>query len=186
MNKGLYLAGCLTLFIIGSLFFFYQESWLIITSPFYKQTELSANLQHNTTYKTITLYGWLNNTLKIESTEIIYSDNVAQNIKLLLNSWLLFLEDEHITDKQTQIMSVALSISKQEAFISLNQPPFDPASSTHQKLMWIESMLKTIRENKIPITSIRLLVHHQPLLDDHLNFDISWPIAGFVQPQSTI
>ena len=181
MKKIIYVTSCIALCAIGCLFFLYQESWIVIISPFSKQTEHIQATQGNTTYKTITLYGWQNNNYKKESTEIIYSDNVAQNLKLLLNSWLIFLEDEHITDKQTQVMSVALSHAKTEAFISLNQPPFDQVWSTHRKLMWIESMLKTIRENKIPITCFRLLVHHQPLQDDHLNFDISWPISGFVQ-----
>lgn len=176
-----YIISCFALCLIGSLFFLYQESWIIITSPFHTQLLSTESSQQNACYKTVILYGWLNDKLKTESTEIIYSDNVAQNIKLLLNSWLLFLEDEHISDKQTQVMSIALSVSKQDAFISLNQPPFDPASSTYQKLLWIESLCKTVKENKIPITSIRILVHHQPLIDDHLNFDISWPISGFLQ-----
>lgn len=181
MKKILYISSYIILLLIGSFFFLYQESWIIITSPFNTQKENNVFLQNNTTYKTITLYGWQNNNYKKESTEIIYSDNIAQNLKLLLNSWLIFLEEEHITDKQTQIMSVTLSHSKAEAFVSLNQPPFDQAWSTYRKLMWIESLLKTIRETKIPVSSIRILVHHQPLQDDHLNFDISWPINGFTQ-----
>lgn len=181
MKKILYLGCCLILLLSGCIFFLYQESWIIMTSPFNTQAENNSSLQNNIIYKTITLYGWQHNAYKKESTEIIYSDNIAQNLKLLLNSWLIFLEDEHITDKQTQIMSVALSHSKVEAFISLNQQPFDTTWSTYNKLTWIESMLKTIREAKIPINSIRLLVHHQPLQDDHLNFDISWPVTGFTQ-----
>lgn len=182
MKKIIYLIiSSLSVFFIGGIFFLYQESWIIITSPFEKQQVQSFSSEQKTTYKTITLYGWQSNVYKKESTEIIYSGNIAQNLKLLLNSWLIFLEDEQITDKQNQIMSVALSHSKSEAFISFNQPPFDTSWSTYRKLMWVESLLKTIRENKIPINSIRMLVHHQPLQDDHLNFDISWPINGFVQ-----
>ncbi|MBI2353085.1 hypothetical protein HYV11_02460 [Candidatus Dependentiae bacterium] len=170
----------LPFFCVGGLFFLQQESWIIITSPFQKQATELVTSQLNTEYKTVLLYGWRNGEFKSESTEIIYSDDIALNMKLLLNSWLLFLEDEHITEKQTQIMSVALSVSKQEAFISLNQTPFDMNASTYDKLMWIESLLKTVKENKIPIAALRLLVHHQPLLDDHLNFDIAWPISGFL------
>lgn len=181
MKHYAYILICSGLILLGSLFFLYQESWIVITSPFVKQEAINSEFGEQIHYKTITLYGWHNNAYKTESTEIIYSDDTAQNLLLLLNSWLLFLEDEHISEKQTQTMSVALSYSKQEAFISLNQPPFDNASSTYHKLMWVESMLKTIRENKIPIAAVRLLVHHQPLQDDHLNFDISWPIFGFIQ-----
>ena len=181
MKNFIYLTFCILLIILGTIFFLYQESWIIITSPFLRQETINSQVQEQTTYKTVMLYGWKNNNYKTESTEIIYSNNISKNINFLLNSWLLFLEDEHITEKQTQVMSVALSNSKQEAFISLNQQPFDIESSTYDKLMWVESLLKTIRENKISISAIRLLVHHQPLQDDHLNFDISWPIAGFIQ-----
>ena len=181
MKNNQYLLICFLLCSLGIFFYLYQESWVVITSPFVRQQTYDSMAQKNATYKMMTLYAWQQNNLKKESTEIMYTDDIAQNIKLLLNSWLLFLEDERITDKQTQIMSVALSPTKTEAFICFNQPPFDAAWSTYQKLMWTESMLQTIRENKIPITTIRLLVHHQPLQDDHLNFDISWPIIGFVQ-----
>lgn len=168
---------------LGFLFFLYQESWIIFTSPFAQQEEINPILQQNISYKSVTLYCWHNNTYKKETTHIIYSENTGENIKHLINQWLIFLDDEHITNKETQIISVALSPSKQEAFICLNQPPFDKSWNTYQKLMWIESILKTIRENKIPITHARFLVHHQPLQDDHLNFEISWPISGFAHQQ---
>ncbi len=168
---------------IGSLFFLYQESWIIITSPFSSQQEESNTLQQNTTYKTVTLYAWQQTKLKQETTQVVHSDNTAQNIKLLLNAWLLFLEDEHLAEQENQISSVALSPSKQEAFISLNQYPFDKSWSTYKKLMWTESLLKTIKDNKMPIQSVRLLVHHQPIQDDHLNFELSWPVIGFTSQQ---
>lgn len=166
------------LFVIGCLFFYYQESWIIITFPFTNNLQHSQ-IQQNITYKTITLYAWQNNKLKQETTEIVYSDNIAQNIKQLLNSWLIFIEDEHLTDQENQAISVALSPSKQEAFICLNKNPFEKQWSTYQKFMWINSLLKTLKNNKIPISAVRLLVHHETLQDDHLNFDISWPITGF-------
>lgn len=172
---------CIILLFTGAFFFFYQESWFIITCPLIHKEEYNPLQHQNIIYQTVNLYAWSHNKYKSETTEIIHSDNIAQNIKLLLSSWLMFLDDEHITDKDTQIISVCLSPSKQEAFICLNQYPFERDWSSYQKLMWIESMLKTIRENKVPITAVRLLVLHEPLLDDHLNFNISWPILGYLQ-----
>ena len=176
-----YSVGCSLLFVFGLLLFFYQESWFIITCPLIHEETYNPLYHQNTSYKTITLYAWSQNKYKKETTEIIHSDNTTQNIKLLLNSWLQFVDDEHITDKETQIVSVSLSPSKQEAFICLNQYPFEKDWSTYRKLMWIESLLKTLRDNKIHISGIRLLVLHQPLIDDHLNFECSWPISGYLQ-----
>lgn len=181
MRNLLYIATCSILCLLGGFFFLIQESWIVITSPFAQQQAQQTTQQKNTAYKTVTLYSMQNNNqIKKETTEIVYSDNTAHNIKLLLNSWLLFLEDEHIIEHENHIISVSLSSSKQEAFICLNQYPFEKSWSTYKKMMWIESLLKTIRENGISITSIRLLVQHQPLQDDHLHFELSWPIKGFI------
>lgn len=179
MNKIYMTVILITCTMLGFFYFLYQESWIIITSPFEPQETINPSFKKNLDYKPVTLYYLYQQSIKTETTEILYSENTADTIKNLINHWLLFLEDEQITSKETQVLSVALSQSKQEAFICLNQPPFNPMWNTFQKLMWVESMLKTIRNNNIPITTIKILVHHQPLQDDHLNFDISWPISGF-------
>lgn len=183
MKKYTYFAVSLLLLAFGALFFLYQESWIIFSIP---KTQTSTNVSSNQqkiNSKEVTLWVWSSNagTFKKETAEIIYGQDITQNIKLLLNSWFLFLEEEGLTDKQIFVQSVALSPSGSEAFISLNQYPFDKSASTYQKLMLVESLLKTLQENKIPITYIRLLVHHQPLQDDHLNFDTAWPIQGYLQ-----
>ncbi|MBM17787.1 MAG: hypothetical protein CL947_01805 [Epsilonproteobacteria bacterium] len=181
MKNMYYIIACISMTLVGSLFYLQQESWIIITSPFDYDNKINPIAKKYTSYKTVTLYAWNQNHLKQEVTDIIYSDNVSQNLKQLINSWFLFLDDEDIMTQETYVESVILSPSKQEAFISLNQIPFEGSWSTYQKLFWIEGMLTTIKNNKIPITAIRLLVHHQPLQDDHLNFAIPWPITGFLQ-----
>ena len=45
--------------------------------------------------------------------------------------------------------------------------------------MWIEELLKTIKESGIPVQTIRLLVYSKPLQDNHLDFSHSWPISGY-------
>ncbi|MCX5923986.1 MAG: hypothetical protein NTZ68_00975 [Candidatus Dependentiae bacterium] len=182
MKKSIYFLASITLVAIGSLFFLYQESWIVFSIP-KSQTSTAASLkQQKINSKEVSLWVWSDRKVfKKETAEIIYGQDTAQNIKLLLNSWFLFLEEEGLTDKQIFVQSVALSPSGSEAFISLNQYPFDKSCSTYQKLMLIESLLKTLHENKIPIAFIRLLVHHQPLHDDHLNFEAAWPIAGYLQ-----
>ena len=166
--------------LAGSIFYLYQESWLIINFPSKIVETERSTLKKNIYYKSAMLYGWQGNKLKNEAVEIISSDDNSETIRQLCNSWLKFLEDIDATSKETKIISVALSPSKQEAFICLNQPPFESQWSTYQKLLWIEGLLKTLRENKIAISFVRILNHHQPLQDDHLNFDISWPIEGFI------
>jgi len=183
MKKTIYLLICLILLIIGSLFFLYQESCIVFFWPNQQQLP-NHSLNQNSFHKQVTLWCLrVNNrqsSNKKETAEIMFSDDVTQNIKLLLNKWFLFLEEENTTSKQIIVQSVAISPSGGEAFISINQYPFDKDESTYCKLMIMESLLKTVRENGIPISSIRLLINSQPLIDDHLNFDISWPVCGYI------
>jgi hypothetical protein len=44
----------------------------------------------------------------------------------------------------------------------------------------IEGLLKTLRENDIKIQRIHFLLHHQPLVDYHLDFSHPWPLEGFL------
>lgn len=179
MNKFIFISILLVFTGLGIFFYLYQESWFIIHFP----SSMTAKNERAKLIKSqeIPVWIWYKNSLKKESLEIIVSDNTAQTLKILLNSWFALLEEENIIDKQITIQSVALSASNQEAFICFNQYPFNPQSSTYEKFMIMESMLKTIKDAKLGITHIRLLIHHQPLLDDHLNFNISWPIQGYLQ-----
>lgn len=165
---------------IGCLFFLYQESYIIISLPF-KQTISAQTIKNstNTHLQNVSLWFFTHNKYKKETTEIVFSDDSAQNIKLLLNNWFLVLEQEGIINQQINLQLVAQGKSK-DLFISLSQSPFNRESSSYQKLMIMESMLKTIRENQPGISSVWLLVQYQPLIDDHLNFEIGWPIEGFL------
>lgn len=168
----------ITLLLCGVLFFLHQEDWIIInfstSKNFMKKNNVTMQPQETA------LWIFINGALKKEITEIIFSDNHAQTIKLLINSWLATLDEENIIDKQITVQSVILSPSGQDAFICLTESPLGKQASTHTKLMIMESMLKTLKDANLGLHNIRLLVHHQPIQDAHLNFDISWPINGYI------
>ena len=178
MNKLILITVSIILLGLGSLFFLHQESWIIVSLPCTTLTQAKSTTKIKS--EEITVWFWKKGSFHKETTEIIVSDDIAQTLKLLINNWFNLLEEEGITDKQITVQSVALAPSGQEAFISLNQQPFDKQASTHAKLMLMESLLKTINQAKLGITSVRLLIHHQSLQDDQLNFDISWPIQGYL------
>ncbi|MBP6892410.1 hypothetical protein KBB68_02405 [Candidatus Babeliales bacterium] len=168
----------ITLLFCGIFFFLYQESWIIINLP-------SNNIAQPKTLNAIQpkdaiLWIFKDETLKKETTEIIFSNDHVQTIKQLLNHWLTTLEEEHIIDKQITVQSVILSSSGQDAFICFQENFLNKQASCFTKMMILESMLKTLRDAKLGIINVRFLVHHQPMLDHHFNFDISWPIAGYV------
>ncbi|HZW61067.1 MAG TPA: hypothetical protein VFF04_02480, partial [Candidatus Babeliales bacterium] len=97
-----------------------------------------------------------------------------------INSWLSLLDEEHIMDSKVMLQTAILSQSGQEAFLSFDRNPLPAECATFETWMWVEGLLKTIRENDIQLQSIRFLVHHEPLIDEHLDFSNSWPAQGFL------
>jgi hypothetical protein len=177
--KKLFLYFISVLFFLGGILFFcYQESWIIINIP---QNTGFIKLQKPTVKKScVPLWAFKQNKWITETTEIIKNDAIVETLQNLLNSWFLFLEEEQILGQAITVTSVVMSPTNTLAFISLSQNPLNPQASTYESMMLMESMLKTIRENKIPIQSIQLLVKHQPLIDQRLNLSIPWQISGYI------
>jgi hypothetical protein len=179
MNTYLKISLILTCFFIsGILFFAYQESWIIINIP---QTSIWKNLQ-NPKNTTINCYLWAfkNNQWIKEEKQINKTEDTAQMIQSLLNNWFLFLQEEHILRKTITVDSCILSPTKKLAFISLNHNPFNSQATTYECLILIEGCLKTIRENKIELQDIQILLNHKPWTDHRLNMEIPWPITGYM------
>lgn len=168
--------------LLGGLFFAYQAQWIILFSPF--STQSLEPTQNNIAIKpkSITLYFWKHEKWQKETSSIIWSHNQSSNIKILSNQWFNLMEDEGILDHDIQAMSVIIS-QNHEAFISLNKYLFHQSDATYHKMMVIEGLLKTLHQNGVKVQSVRFLIHHQPLKDDHLNFNFSWPLTGYIKSQ---
>jgi len=169
-------------FIIGFAFHAYQKEWVILLLP-YQTADIQTQTQaDDATYsqKKIVLFFWKHEQWHKEHNSVIWSSDVTHNVKTIINNLLTLLEDEKIIDTDIQLLSAVITSNK-ELFLSFNKDLFNAQAATHAKLMVIHALLKTLHENKIPVQSVRFLVHHQILTDDHLNFSIPWPIMGYVQ-----
>lgn len=177
MNKlALYFISIL-LFLFGVIFFCYQESWIIINIP--QNTNLRALQKSPIEEIPVKLWAFKNNQWITETKQII-KNNTNQTLQNLINSWFSFLEEEQVVNQRILANSVIISPNNTTAFISLNQSPFNNQSSTYEMLMLIEGMLKTIKENKIAIQSVQLLIQHKPINDHRLNLSIPWNINGYI------
>ena len=165
------------LFCIGSLLFFYQESWIIINIPTTQDVTVLGNISSKQS-KNITIYLWKKDRFEQELSEIFITNNQAQTIQQIVYHFFANYEDMVNSDKQILVQSVILSPSEKQAFISLNHTPFSTQSSTFEKYMIIKSLLKTLLEADLTITHVYLLVQHQPLIDRHLNFQVAWPLIS--------
>lgn len=163
--------------ILGLTLFAYQESWIIFMIPNKKN---AIKLPTKTKPTEAVFYFWKHEKWGKEKISYITSPNPAETIQTIAHLYFRVLDDEEIIKNDVTVQSVVLHANKQIAFISCNQTPFDAQNNTRQKLMVIEGLLKTLRKNNIAVPSIQLLVNHQPLEDDHLDFTIPWPLQGYV------
>ncbi len=162
--------------LMGLIFYAFYNNLILFRSSFIdmpvKQSEVYLK-------KKVLLFFYQNGKERIEEKELLWPANQQKAIIYLVGSWLATLDEEHVIDKKVTVQSVMLSPSYQEAYISFDRNPLNKESSTYEKLMWVESLLKTLRENGIKVQSIYFLVHHQPLHDYHLDFTHGWPVTGF-------
>lgn len=184
MNKKSLIILSLSCAVIGMLMYAFAKDLIIIRSPSNNTNMLDYPSATPGNKKKVTLYFWQHEKWHSETTQLVHAENMVDTIAYLLSSWLTLLEENEITQKKIAIQSVLLSPSGTDAYVSFDRNPFDKEATTHEKLMWIEGLLKTLRENGFKLQGVRFLVQHQPLQDYHLDFCKRWPISGFLESNS--
>jgi len=165
-------------FILGIFIYTYMQGFIIFRSPFYNHTLSEPQL--SVVKKKVMLFYWQHESWHHEEIDLLWSENVAQTIEYLINSWLTLLDEEKVMNKKVTVQSVAITPNGHEALFSLDRNPFDKASSTYEKWLWVEALLKTLRQNDIKLQAVQLLIHHQPMVDYHIDFSNPWPLEGFL------
>ena len=163
----------------GILFYAINQEWVVFQTPFLKKQQPILNSACALNKKQVTLFFWHNDMWNSEKIELIWFEDSAQNIHTILNKLLTLMHEDHMVHKKIQIQSVLVSNTEQ-AYISFDRNPLLKDATLYAKWVLMESLLKTIRENNIPISSVWFLVNHQPLQDTHLDFSNAWPINGFL------
>lgn len=167
-------------FVSGILFFLIQRNIIILRNPFFVG-ESFEEADAISNKKNIVLYVWYNDALRYECREILWPRLVADRLVLLIKTWLDFADEECQMSRHVSLQAVALSPTNQDIYLSFDRNPFDGQASTFEKILWIESVLKTIRENESSVYNVYFLVDHQPLEDAHIDFLHPWPIQGFIK-----
>jgi len=171
------------LFIFGFLFFAFYNNWIVLFLPSYNVATLGKSKNFAQERVDVDLHYWNNKQWNKEKVNLLWcQENNADNIKYLINGLLNLLEEEKVAkDRVGVLQNVLISSSGQQAYLSFDRNPFaQDKNSTHDKLMLIESILKTIRENNIKIQGVYFLVNHHVMQDYHLDFSKPWPINGFL------
>ena len=166
-------------FGLGLFVYSYQKSWIVFRFPFSEQTEIQVEQGGDQTKKiTITGYWYTKDRWYQETSTILWS-NQEHNIAQILNYWFETALQEKTIYTDVHVESVAIT-NQHESLISLDSSPFHASMSIHEKLMIMESILKTFRMNGIKVQYIRFLLHHEPLYDNHLDLIRAWHINGYL------
>jgi len=180
MSSKNYIFFSAVFFLLGTLLLAYNRGWVIFRFPSYKTEVAQTVKQLRAHKKKVKLIFWHKKRWNNEVVEILKTDDAAYTLQNLVNSWLTLLDEEKIMKKKVTLQSALLSENK-EAYLSFDRNPFDETDMTYAKWMWIEGLLRTIKESGIPMQNINFLVHHQPMQDYHLDFSNPWPLSGFLR-----
>lgn len=175
-----YCIGIVCVLLMAFCYFAYHQQWIIIQGPRSSSQSISEATKKSVTKKRVKRIFWRHDAWHTEETELLWADDKAENCMHLITSWLTLLDEEAVMEKKVSLQSVVFSPSGIDAYCSFDRNPFDKNDAVFDKLMWVEGLLKTMRENDIKIQSVQFLVHHQSLHDFHLDFSNPWPITGFV------
>ncbi|BDC34161.1 hypothetical protein Noda2021_01190 [Candidatus Dependentiae bacterium Noda2021] len=167
--------ACLAL---GILFFFCYNQYIIFnfSKGFAKENKHLQLLKKKTSLAT--LHYWINNKWHKENSTVLVSEDAADMSKQLISQLLDIFDQEKIIDKQITLQHV-ISMGVGHLLVSFDRNPLSKNKNSYEKLMLIESILKTIRENNIKISDITFCAHYKPLNDAELDFSNPWPIYGF-------
>lgn len=117
--------------------------------------------------------------LNHEEKELLWSTDMQKSLEYLITSWLTILFEEEIVKKRVTLQSVIITDS--QLYISFDRSPLYKENAVYDKLLIMQSLLKTLQENGITVQKVQFLVHHQPLRDTHLDFSKPWPASGYIQ-----
>lgn len=164
--------------VIGAFFLLaYHYNWIHIP----RASSVALTPQKTAQKKTMTLYFWYHQGWYQETVALLWTDNLVHNITGLITAWLRMIYQERFVEEPVAVQAIA--VQGQTVYCSFDRSPFDKQASTYDSWMWIESLLKTLRQANISsLTCVHFLVHHQPLCDAQLSFDTPWPLCGFIKP----
>lgn len=158
--------------LAGILFLAYELEWIIIRSPL--ASPYSHNSAHGASKQKITLWYWHQQSWKQEVKELLIADDPEKKATTILANWLTLMHEEKVLPHKVGLQAALLSPTKTHLYISCDQNPFSQSQSTHDKLMLIEGLMKSLGANGIKVQGVYFLVNHEVLQDEHLDFSNPW------------
>lgn len=166
--------------VAGMLLFIYYNELIIVRWPARASSIQQVASAVPTVRKVVMLTFFKHGSFKNEQQELLWGDRPQENIRYLLSALLNLWEDEQVTQKKVSLQSAILNPSGQTLYLSFDRAPFDKEAPTFHKWHAVEAILKTLRDNEVGVREVYFLVHHELLVDPHLDFSNPWPLGGFL------
>lgn len=162
-------------FAIGLMTWCIMNEYIIIqiTQP---TTQSTTHIIPSKKNKLVTFVFWNKHRWHTETDTLVLSSDTQETIKAILTHWLDLLREEQCIPINVMIQSVLIAHDTHVAFISFTANPFNPNAPTLHALLCIKGLLKTLKENTIPIHAIMLMENHKPLEQTQLDFTKPWPL----------
>ena len=166
---------------VAIILFFIKQNYILFNFP-NKWEDLKDEKVYNkvTLRKEVDLYLYKDGKRYSDKASVVWKKEVAEDLKTLINTWLLFAYDEQETVVRSSFNTVALSQTGQEAYLSFDSSILMPEWSVFKKWSFIEGLLTTIRKASNSVRFVFFWVKDKRLIDEHLDFSKSWPIDGFL------
>lgn len=162
----------------GAILFAFTNHYLIFTG-FSHESSMAYDLIHRAVAKKkVKLFTVYENSWQEEEQEILWPYEPLEQARSLVEAWLAFIAEN--SDAAVPVKLQAVLMSTAILYLSFDRAPFEAHLSSFDKLMWVESLLKTLRENGMHNSAVQILVNHQLFADPHLDCSRSWPMSGFL------
>ncbi|HJM68611.1 MAG TPA: hypothetical protein QGF02_01575 [Candidatus Babeliales bacterium] len=163
-------------FIVLFFFYAYLNELFVLYIPSRNNYLSSTEKAFKITKKRITLYFYDGHGIRNEKNEILWSNDMVENINYIMQQLLVLFYEEKVTRDKISLQSALISPSGKDLYLSFNKTLLNPESSIHTKMTIIETILNTLREAQDNNMNVHFLVNNQPMIDDHLDFEQPWPM----------
>ncbi|OGB96999.1 hypothetical protein A3F06_01445 [candidate division TM6 bacterium RIFCSPHIGHO2_12_FULL_36_22] len=170
------MVGSITIFIGIFFLYAYLNEFFVLYIPSRNNYLSSTEKAIKITKKSINLYFYDGHGIRQEKNDVLWSTDMLENINYIMQQLLLLFYEEKVTPEKISLQTVLISPSGQDLYLSFNKTFLNPESSIKTKLTIIETILSTLRETQNNEMNVHFLVNHKPMIDDHLDFEQSWPM----------
>ncbi len=163
-------------FIVGSMFFLFQNRYLIIIKK-----PIHTAVQGNNKTQNFTLTFFKNEKQITETTPLLISENIERVTTQGLIAWLKGSIDHLLILPNVQLQDIAFSSTKKLIFVSFSRSIFKQQDSILAKAIILKSITLAIKELSPKTETLFLLVDYKSLHDEHIACNQGLSITHFTK-----